>query len=482
MKLRDLLANVDVISVNADLDMEVSGVCCDTRKLQPGDLFVAVVGYATDGNRFIPKAKELGASVVVSAHPCKEDIPSVLIASDRAALAQISTNFFGHPAESMKIVGVTGTNGKTTVAIWVKYILEVATGKKVGLIGTMENRIGAEVIPAERTTPESLDLQRLFARMRDAGCAYVVMEVSSQGIALNRVDGVQFEVGGFTNLTEDHLDFHKTMESYGEVKSRMLRCSNKTVVNADDEWVQMMIEASNGNVLSTAIRADGDLRAEDIDLHAAGIRYTAVYKEQKVPVEVSTPGRFSVYNSLTALGIAMQLGVSLEEGAKALKSVKPIRGRVEVVPTNTDYTVILDYAHTPDGLENILTTLKSFCKGRVISVFGGAGDRETMKRPIMGKLATDIADFVVFTSDSTRTEDPQKILQEVLAGVDKEKTNYAALINRPYAIRYAMDIAQKDDIIVITGKGHETYNEVMGVKYHFDEREIVLNHLLETEN
>ena len=480
MKLRELLVGIDVISATADLDMEVSGICCDTRKLQPGDLFVAVVGYVTDGNRFIPKAKELGASVVVSAQPCNEDIPSVLVRSDRLALARLGTNFYGHPADSMQIIGVTGTNGKTTVTCWLKHILEVATGKKVGLIGTMENYIGKEVIPTERTTPESLDLQRLFARMRDAGCAYVVMEVSSQGISLNRTDGVEFEVGGFTNLTEDHLDFHKTMEAYGEVKASMFHHCKKAVVNADDEWVDMMVGACSGNVLTTSYGKKADLRAENVDYHAAGIRYTAVYGDQKAEVEVSTPGRFSVYNSLTALGLAMQLGVSLEDGAKALKTVKPLKGRVEVIPTpGKPYTMIIDYAHTPDGLENILSTLKPFCKGRLISIFGGAGDRDPMKRPIMGKIATDIADLVVLTSDSPRTEDPKKIIREVLVGMDKG--NYVVVENRADAIRYAMDIGQKDDIIVMTGRGHENYLEMPGGKIYFEEREVIRQHLLEME-
>ncbi len=483
MKLRDLLMDVDVISVNADLDMEVSGVACDTRKLQPGELFVAVVGYATDGNRFIPKAKELGAKVVVSAQPCQEDIPSVLVSSDRLALAQIGANFFGHPADSMKLVGVTGTNGKTSATILLKHILENTIGAKVGLVGTMENYIGQEVIPTDRTTPESLELQRLFARMRDAGCTYAIMEVSSHSIALNRIKGLHYEVCGFTNLTEDHLDFHKTMESYAEVKSRLFGRCNKAVINADDSWAETMIRAAKGAVLTTSYGGKADLRAEDVELGAGGIRYKAVFGDQTAQVQVGIPGKFTVYNTLTSLGLALQLGIGLEEAANALKSAKGVKGRAEVVPTPTKpYTVIIDYAHTPDGMDNILSTTKSFCKGRLITVFGCGGDRDPIKRPIMGKIATDIADFVVFTSDNTRTEDPNKILQDIVAGVDKDKNNYAIVVNRPEAIRYAMDIGQKDDIIVLAGKGHETYQEVFGVKHHLDEREVIRDYLAETEN
>ena len=482
MKLSQLLAGVDIVSTTADMDMEVGGVACDSRKVQPGDLFVAVVGYATDGNRYIPMAFQKGAKVVVSAMPCEGDAPYVQVRSDRLALAQIGANFYHHPTTKMTMIGVTGTNGKTSTTLLLKHVLETVLGAKVGLVGTMENHIGNQVLPAERTTPESLDLQGLFAQMESAGCGYAIMEVSSHSIALDRIAGIHYDVCAFTNLTEDHLDFHKTMEAYGAEKAKLFSRCDKAVINVDDEWADMMVSAAACPVLTTAQDAKAQLRAEDVRLQADGVTFTAVYEEKKVQVSLPIPGKFTVYNALSVLGIALQLGVSLEAAAKALLTAKGVKGRVEVVPTpNKPYTVLIDYAHTPDGLYNVLSSVKGYCKGRLIALFGCGGDRDPMKRPIMGKIGTDIADIAILTSDNPRTEDPNAILQDVLKGVDESKTNYVVIENRPKAIHYAMDIGQKDDIIVLAGKGHETYQEICGVKHPMDERDIVRDYLLETE-
>ncbi len=478
MKLNELLKDVAVVSANVDLETAVTDVVYDSRKVTPGCLFVAVTGFVTDGNRYISMALEKGAAAVVTAVRPQEDIPYVLVASDRLALAQIGANLYGRPADKMKIIGITGTNGKTSSTLLLKHVLEVTRGAKVGLIGTMDNRIGEEVIPTERTTPESLELQALFGRMYDAGCEYVIMEVSSHAIALDRVGGIHFEVAAFTNLTEDHLDFHKTLENYCDTKAEIFARCEKGVGNADDPWFRRMCAKKRCEILTTSVKGEGQLCAKDAVLLSDGVSFTAVYGGQCAQVKLPIPGKFTVYNALTVLGCALQLGISLEEAAGALATAKGVKGRVEVVPTpGKPYTVLIDYAHTPDGLENVLSSVKGFCKGRLIAVFGCGGDRDPIKRPIMGGIGTRIADIAVITSDNPRTEEPMAIIEDILKGVDMEKNNHIVIENRPAAIAYAMDIGQKDDIIVLAGKGHETYQEICGVKHHLDEREVVAAYL-----
>ena len=477
MKLNQLLQGVEVLNLNADPNMEITGMAFDSRKVKPGDLFMAVSGFATDGNRFIPGAMEKGAAVVVTAKTPEQAVPYVVVANDRLAMAQIAANLQDHPAKKLCMIGVTGTNGKTSVTLLVKHILETVKGAKVGLIGTMENLIGEEVVPTERTTPESPDLQALFARMVDAGCQYAIMEVSSHALSLERVGGVHYDVAAFTNLTEDHLDFHKTMENYGQTKAMLFTRCDQAVANVDDEWFPLITEKCTCPLIRTSVKGQGDLCARDLELLSDGIRFTAVYGGQKVPVSLPIPGKFTVYNALTVLGIALQLGISLEDSAKALKTAKGVKGRVEVVPTpGKDYTVLIDYAHTPDGLQNVLSSVKGFCKGRLIAVFGCGGDRDPVKRPIMGKIGAEIADIAVITSDNPRTEDPHAIIEDILKGVESLE-NCAVIENRIEAIHYAMDIAEKNDIIVLAGKGHETYQEIGGVKNHLDEREEVAKYL-----
>lgn len=480
MKLRELLQNVNVLESTADMEMEISLVTSDTRKeMTAGSLFVALNGFAFDGNRYISAAFDKGAAVVVTAKKPEQDVPYVLVDNDRLALARIGANYYGHPADAMTMVGVTGTNGKTSVTWLLKQVLEKCRGTKVGLIGTMENHIGDLVLATDRTTPESIRLQELFAQMRDAGCRYVVMEVSSHAIALHRVEGIHFEVAGFTNLTEDHLDFHKTMENYGETKAQLFDHCNKAVVNGDSPWAERMVSGKKISVLTTAVDGFGDLKAENIEYSGEGLRFTAVYNHQSVAISVPIPGKFTVYNVLTVLGIAMQLGVSLEDAANALKTVRGVKGRVEVVPTpGKAFTILIDYAHTPDGLENVLSAVRGFCKGRLIAVYGCGGNRDKTKRPIMGEIGVRLADLAVITSDNPRKEEPGAIIQDILAGLADAK-NFVAIENRIEAIHYAINIAKEDDIIVLAGKGHETYQEVMGVKYHMDEREIVAAYLEE---
>ena len=479
MKLKELLQGIPVLETNADLQMNIEAVAYDSRKVTAGGLFVAITGFASDGNRFIPMALEKGAAVVVTAKKPAADVPYVLVENDRYALAMIGTNFYGHPAKSMTMIGVTGTNGKTSVTLLLKHVLEKTLGAKVGLIGTMENLVGDEVIPTERTTPESFELQALFARMRDAGCTHVVMEVSSHALTLDRVGGVHFDVAAFTNLTEDHLDFHKTMDAYCDAKAELFSRCDAAVINVDDPYAPRMLEKAACPVTTYSLK-EAALKAESLELHAEGIRFEAVQGEKKVTVSLGIPGRFTVYNALAVLGIATALHISLEDTAAALATAKGVKGRVEVVPTpGKPYSVLIDYAHTPDGLENVLTSVKYFCKGRVIAVFGCGGDRDPIKRPIMGRIGVTESDFAVITSDNPRTEEPLAIIEDIMKGVREEMGPYIVVPERRNAIRYAMDIAEKDDIIVLAGKGHETYQEINGVKYHLDEREEVAAHLKE---
>ena len=480
MKLKELLADVPILQQHADPEMEISGLCCDSRRAEPGSLFVAVSGFASDGNRFIPSAIAKGAVAVVTAKKPEEDIPYVLVESDRLALALISGNYYGRPARKMTMIGITGTNGKTSSTLLLKQVLEKCLGAKVGLIGTMENYIGDQVIPTERTTPESFELQALFARMYDAGCTHVVMEVSSHAISLERIGGIHYDVAAFTNLTEDHLDFHKTMDAYCDAKAELFRRCSRAVVNRDDPYAPRILAAAQCPVLTTSAHGEAGLYAQDVELSSDHIRFAAVSGEERVQVYVPIPGRFTVYNTLTVLGIAKSLGIALEDAAGALKEACGVKGRIEVVPTpGMPYCVLIDYAHSPDGLEKVLKSVRDFCKGRLISVFGCGGDRDPIKRPIMGRIGVESADFAIITSDNPRTEEPMAIIRDILQGITPDMGEYTVIEDRRRAIRYAMDIAKKDDIIVLAGKGHETYQEIQGVKHHLDEREEVAAHLAE---
>lgn len=472
MKLQELLRGVAVKSSTAADDLEIHEVRYDSRTVQAGDLFVAIRGFATDGHQYISKALEQGAVAIV----CEEapaGVPAVVVENARQALAEIAANRFGHPANSMVMLGVTGTNGKTTTTYLVKHMLEDA-GHKVGLIGTNQNLIGDEVIETERTTPESYELHALFARMRDAGCTHVIMEVSSHSLVLDRVYGIPFAVGAFTNLTQDHLDFHKTMEEYRKAKAMLFSISEKGVINLDDGAAQSMLADAKCPCMTFSCEKDAaDLTAKNICLHADGVEFVATTKGELARVKLPIPGHFSVENALAALGMVLQTGMPLADAAHSLATATGVKGRVEVVPTDTDYTVLIDYAHTPDGVENVLRAVRGFAKGRVIALFGCGGDRDRTKRPKMGKIAADLADFCVVTSDNPRTEDPKTIIDDILEGMQGTKTPMEVIVDRPEAIRWALAHAKKDDVIVLMGKGHETYQEINHVKHHMDEREIV---------
>ncbi len=478
MKLKDVLQGLELLAWTADLDMEIPAISYDSRQTKAGDLFVAMTGFAVDGHTFIPKAAAAGAAVVLCERIPEMDIPYVQVENTRRALAVVGANFFGHPAEAMTMVAVTGTNGKTTTTYLLKAILEQALGAKVGLIGTNQNMIGEEIIPTERTTPESFALQELFAQMRAAGCTHVVMEVSSHALVLDRVYGVTYQVGVFTNLTQDHLDFHHTMEEYCDAKAILFQRCENGVYNGDDPWAARLLREATCNPFRYGQNGDADLKAEAVELAADHIAFDAVTKDQRVPVWVNIPGGFMVYNTLDVLGAAMMLGIPLEKSAEILKTVSGVKGRVEVIPTpGKAYTVLADYAHSPDGMENVLKSVKGFAKGRTVALFGCGGDRDKTKRPKMGAVAAQWADFVVVTTDNPRTEQPADIIRDILPGLEHTDTPYVVVEDRVEAIHYCMDHAQPGDVIVLCGKGHETYQEINHVKYHMDEREIVADYL-----
>ena len=479
MKLSDLLKDIPVLEMNVNPEVEITGVSYDSRRVEPGHMFVAITGYAADGHRFIPMALDKGAACILCERRPEGVIPFILVPDSRTALAMLGANWYGHPAEKMTILGVTGTNGKTSVTYLLKSVLEQVLGAKVGLIGTIQNMIGDEVLPTERTTPESFELQGLFAEMAAAGCTHVVMEVSSHALYLHRVDCVPFAVGAFTNLTEDHLDFHKTMEAYRQAKALLFRKCGFSVFNIDDEMVARTVEEAACWAMTTSARGgSADLSASDIALASDHVRFTGTYKGRSWPVRVGIPGGFTVYNALTVLGMAIGLGIRPEDAAEALGKTQGVKGRLEVVPTpGKDYTVLIDYAHTPDALENVLSSVRGFCKGRVIAVFGCGGDRDPIKRPIMGKIGVKLSDLAVITSDNPRTEDPEKIIADIVKGAKEADKPFLVVENRRAAIARAMAEAKKDDIIVLCGKGHETYQEINKVKYHLDEREEVAKQL-----
>ena len=479
MKLKQIIKNIDIIRMNAKPDIEISGICYDSRAAKAGDLFVAVRGFTVDGHKYIAKAAAAGVAAVLCEEAPEVDIPYILTSDSRKALALASCEFFGHPASEMKIIGITGTSGKTTSSYLIKHMLEAKLDAKVGLIGTNGNMIGDEFLHTEHTTPESYELQKLFRRMAEAGCTHVVMEVSSHSLVLDRVAGFDFDVALYTNLSQDHLDFHNTMEEYAEAKRLMFGRSKIACVNVDDAWAEFMLTGAECEVLGfTAQGGKARLSASDISYSASGVSFKANYDSMQADTRLAIPGSFSVYNALGVMAVGLALGISLEACADALSGARGVKGRLELVPTDGDYTVIIDYSHKPDALEKVLRSLRSVSRGRLVCLFGCGGDRDRVKRPIMGKIAADNADFVIVTSDNPRTEEPQAIIDEIVSGMQDTDTEYAVICDRVEAICWAIDNALPGDVILLAGKGHEDYQVIGHEKHHMDEREIVAEHLV----
>jgi UDP-N-acetylmuramoyl-L-alanyl-D-glutamate--2,6-diaminopimelate ligase len=474
MKLRELLEGIEILETNADPETEIGDLRYDSRRIEPGDLFVAVRGYEADGHGFIGAAAEKGAAAVL----CEECVPRlavpfVRVKSTRTALALASRNLFGAPGDRMKLVGVTGTNGKTTSTVLLKHVLEKTRGAKVGLIGTNRNMIGDIALHTERTTPGPYELQELLREMADAGCTHVVMEVSSHSLALHRVEGLCFEAGLFTNLTQDHLDFHVTMEQYAAAKALFFKQCRAAAVNLDDDWADFMRRAAPCPVVTYSTKKnEADLVAKDIRLSSSGVRFCALSTGVLERVYLGIPGSFSVYNALGVIACAMILGLGLPEIAAALESAQGVRGRVELV-YDGDFTVLIDYAHTPDALENLLRSMKEVASGRLVVLFGCGGDRDRGKRPLMGAVAEKYADFSVVTSDNPRTEDPQEIINGILSGMSGKKSRYTMIADRREAIAWAIANHLPGDLLILAGKGHEDYQIVGHEKFPMDERALV---------
>ncbi len=469
LKLTELIKGVSVIKIHNEQNCDITGVQYNSLKIQKGNLFVAITGFATDGHKYVASAVKNGAvAVVAEKYTPDVNCVQIIVPNSRIAEAQISANYFGNPSKKFKLIGITGTNGKTTCTYLIKKILE-HSGYKVGLIGTNQNMIGNQCFETGRTTPDSFELWQLFDKMAQQNVDYVVMEVSSHALELFRVYGCNFCVGAFTNLTQDHLDFHITMDNYAKAKQKLFDMSEVAVINTDDKYGAQMAQNCNCPVVSYGAKNDCELLAEQIKYSDSGVTFNAGGQQYVLGI----PGEFSVYNALCAIGVCSQCGISAKDIADALKSADGVKGRAEVVNTNTDYTVMIDYAHTPDGIQNILNAVRGFAKGRVIILFGCGGDRDSTKRPIMGKVAGELADFCIVTSDNPRSEDPMCIINMIEPAVKQTGTAYVVIPDRREAIKYALQNAKSGDVIVLAGKGHETYQVLKDGTIHFDEREII---------
>ena len=477
MKLKELLKNVKTISIAGDADVDITGVKIDSRQIEPGFLFVAIKGTQTDGHRFIPKAIELGARAILC-----EDLPEertegvtyVQVPSCESAVGPIATQFHGDPTSRLKLVGVTGTNGKTTIATLL-YNMFRKMGHKCGLLSTVCNYIEGEAVPASHTTPDAIELNELLERMVAAGCEYVFMECSSHAIAQKRIGGLRFAGGMFTNLTRDHLDYHKTFENYRDAKKAFFDSLGKdafAITNLDDKNGLVMVQNCKAQVKTYSIRQMADFRARIIECHFEGMYLDIDGRE----VGVQFIGKFNVSNLLCVYAAAVMLGKQPEDILLVMSTLKSVAGRLEPIRSSEGVTAIVDYAHTPDALENVLKAIHEVLngQGRVITVCGAGGNRDKGKRPLMAQEAVRQSDRVIITSDNPRFEEPQDIINDMLAGLDaKQMKKVVSIVDRREAIRTATMLAQKGDVILIAGKGHEDYQEVKGVKHHFDDREVV---------
>ncbi|MHC9335446.1 UDP-N-acetylmuramoyl-L-alanyl-D-glutamate--2,6-diaminopimelate ligase [Clostridium perfringens] len=477
MILKSLLKGLDYEVIKGNEESKVQNIRYDNRKIEQGDAFVCVKGFKVDGHSFIGDAIKKGAKTLIVQEDVsvQEDITIIKVRDTRKALAIMSSNYFGNPKDKLKIIGITGTNGKTTSAFIIKSILEKA-GFMTGLIGTIANYIGNKKVDAVRTTPESYELHELFKNMVDAGVEYCVMEVSSHSLELDRVYGIQFEEGIFTNLTRDHLDFHKTFENYYNAKFKLFERSNHSIINLDDPYGANIVKDIEERGLKTkvstfSIEKESDFKAFEIKSHSNGSEFK-VNLESIEEFSINIPGEYNIYNSLGCIICAYNLNIPMDKIKEGLSDVV-IPGRCELVAKekNLPYRIIIDYAHTPDGLENILSTVKAFTKNRMISVFGCGGDRDKVKRPQMGKIGCELSDIAIITSDNPRSEEPMDIINDIVKPLNYD--NFVIEVNRKEAIRKAMNMALEGDVIVIAGKGHETYQILKDETIHFDEREVV---------
>lgn len=488
MELKNILSTLEGLKVKGDLNIDISNIDSDSRNIKENGLFVAIKGFDVDGHNYIKEAIKRGAVAVIASIDADKkllkeimDKVTLILAPDtRLALAICACNFYDNPSRKFKLIGITGTKGKTTTSFMVKRILEKA-GKKVGLVGTIATYIGDEKLEdSDRTTPESIKLQQLFSRMARENCEVVIMEVSSQSLKLHRVAGCDFDIGVFTNFSEDHISAkeHPDMKDYFESKLKLFDMCKIGFVNSDDlQTAKIPRLLPDKNISTYGIDNYCNLLAKDITITNSFVDYKVKIGTRNERIKIDIPGRFSVYNSLAAIAITTKLGCGAEEIKEALLDLK-VPGRSELVENKKELTIMIDYAHSPESLENILSAVKSYTKGRVISLFGCGGDRDSGKRPLMGEISGKIADFTIITSDNPRTEEPEKIVKQIEEGMKKTKGKYICIVDRIEAIKYAIKMANKNDIIVLAGKGHEPYQEINGVKHPFDER-IIVNDIID---
>lgn len=482
MKLKEMLVGLEGLKVKGDLEIDIKGIESNSKNIKKNYVFVAIKGFDTDGHQYISSAIKKGAIAVMVEEGCDlkaldipEGITIVMAKNTREALAICSSNFYGNPSRRFKLIGVTGTKGKTTTTFMIKEILEKA-GQKVGLIGTIATyRNGKKVKDSDRTTPESIELQKEFAEMVKAGVETVVMEVSSQSLKLHRVDGCEFDIVLFTNFSEDHISpkEHPDMEDYLNSKLKLFEMCKTGITNADDLYGAKIPKLfKDSNITTYGIDNFANVLAKDITITNSYVDFKAKITDRNERVKTGIPGRFSVYNSLAAICVAQKFGITPEIVKEALAEVR-VPGRSELVDNKKEIPIMIDYAHSPESLQNILQAVKSYTRGRVISVFGCGGDRDSGKRPIMGEISGRIADFTFITSDNPRTEEPEKIISEIEEGIKKTKGKYKVVVDRTEAIKEAIKMATKRDIIILAGKGHEPYQEINGEKFPYDERVIV---------
>ena len=487
MELKKVLSGIDNLKAKGKLDIDILNVEKDSRAIKKGDLFIAIKGYDVDGHEYIEAAVENGAVAVIVDSTCdiskikiNKEITLIIAENTRKALAICACNINGQPSKKFKLIGITGTKGKTTTAFMMKSILEKA-GQKVGLIGTVATYIGDEKLAdADRTTPESNELQKLFAKMAKAEVDAVVMEVSSQSLKLDRVTGSHFDTVVFTNFSRDHISpkEHTDIDDYFNSKTKLFEMCKNVVLNADDYTVIKVKKMFDDLDITTyGIDNNCDILAKDVTVQNSGVDYKIRFDKKNELFKVAIPGRFSVYNSLAALVVCKKLGAGIEDIKEALLDIR-VPGRSELVPNSKGLTIMIDYAHSPESLESILKAVKSYARGKVISVFGCGGNRDNSKRPVMGEISTRIADYTIVTSDNPRNEDPNTIIEEIKAGITASDKKYECIVDRVEAIKKAIKLASKQDVIILAGKGHEPYQEIKGVKHSFDER-IIVKEILE---
>lgn len=479
MKLTELARSIPA-GASVSAEAEVTGLVCDSRKVKKGDLYFCLPGLRVDGHNFAKAAEDAGAAALVVERKLPVDLPQVLVEDARGAMSYMAQCFYGYPAEKMHGVGITGTKGKTTTSFLVRAIARHA-GHKVGLMGTVCTYIGEEEEPASLTTPDPIDVQSLLRRMKDAGCDFYVMEVSAHALDLRKLVGMKFDQGIFTNFSQDHLDYFGTMETYRRAKEKFFDpfYIGHAVVNADDEAGKYMLGRVPATTYGVSVPADA--YANEIEILESGVSYRLHWKDVVLPLHLHISGIFNVYNSMAAAVACLEMGISPEDVKAGLESVTVVPGRIEPLPTHTPYRVILDYAHSPASLESILKTIRQFTRGRLICVFGCGGGRDKEKRPIMGEISGRLADFSVLTSDNPRLEDPMDILRAIEEGIKRTTGPYVVIENRREAIRYAMQMGQPGDVIVLAGKGHETYQDIGGQKHPFDEKVVVREILAEMD-